>query len=317
MGQRAKACSQQWFNAQAAGDQAGMHAAHTAANAIRYGGAGSPTTPGMGAYPPGVWDILAWAIQQTQPGLTYEEAMQTAEAWLARIDILRPLLGGKSNKTPAPENPTPEPPPPGMTAADEHGYRGIYDLTAYINYAHGSGWTLSKRVTLEPDIQNFLMSELEAGVGNCTLTALTRVFAYYRDTEGKVNIPNNKTLYNDIKSIAEGYGYSDGGTSPTKINNIINDVFAKYGYAGKGSSSYIPWLLTALDELDNGRPILMNIAFGYYAKHTVTVVGYSVFTRDDEAIIFLKVHGGWSKGNRYIDWQTYATLFSFSMVRFE
>jgi len=37
-----------------------------------------------------MWDILAGVIQQRNPELSYEEAMQTAEVWLARIDILRP-----------------------------------------------------------------------------------------------------------------------------------------------------------------------------------------------------------------------------------
>ena len=93
------AYSDAWFAAQAAGDQAGMDAAHASANAIRNGGGtGSPTTPGMGAYPPGMWDILAGVIQHRNPGMTYEEAMQTAEAWLARIDILRPGVTGPAIK---------------------------------------------------------------------------------------------------------------------------------------------------------------------------------------------------------------------------
>ena len=122
----------------------------------------------------------------------------------------------------------------------ESGYGGIYSTDLYVNDKYGEGWISSNWGTLEPNIEKFLMNELEANVNNCVLTAITRVFAYYRDKENKSNIPNNEMLYNDIKTIAEEYGYSsEDGTFPTKINNIINDVFEKYGYQGEGNSIYV------------------------------------------------------------------------------
>ena len=202
----------------------------------------------------------------------------------------------------------------------QSGYGGIYDTSVYVNDKYGSGWTASSWGTLEPNVPNFLMNDLEYGANNCTLTGITRLFAYQRDNNGYTTIPDNATLYGDIKAIAEGYGYSsDGGTSPTKINNIINDVFEKYGIFGKGNSTYVWDFNTVKKEIDAGRPLLFNIAFGYYGDHTVVVIGYSVFTKNtgifQKKARFFKVYDGWTKSNRYIDYDL-INVGSFSTAEF-
>ncbi len=202
----------------------------------------------------------------------------------------------------------------------QSGYGGIYDTFAYVNDKYGSGWTASSWGTLEPNVPSFLMNDLEYGTNNCTLTGITRLFAYQRDNNGYTAIPDNVTLYGDIKAIAEGYGYSgDNGTFPTKINNIINDTLKKYGISGKGSSTYIWDFNTVKKEIDAGRPLLFNIAFGYYGDHTVSVVGYSVFTRGtglfQKTTRFFKVYDGWTRSNRYIDYDL-INVGSFSTANF-
>ena len=142
----------------------------------------------------------------------------------------------------------------------------------------------------------------------------------HRDNSEKTNIPDNETLYNDIKTIAEGYGYSDEtGTGFTKINNIINDAFEKYNYDGKGSSIYVWDFNTVKKEIDAGNPLLFNIAFGYYEDHTVTVIGYSEFSRGTgifkETKKFIKVYDGWTNSNRYIDYDL-INFGSFTTARF-
>ena len=136
----------------------------------------------------------------------------------------------------------------------KRGYGGIFEPYDYVNSKYGKGWEVTGSGTLEPDIGKFLMKDMESGANNCTLAAATRAFAYYRDNKEKTNIPDNKALYRDIKSIAEKYGYRDGGdTHFTKINNIINDTFKKYGYKGKGKSIYA-WDFKALkNEIDAGQ----------------------------------------------------------------
>ncbi len=203
----------------------------------------------------------------------------------------------------------------------ECGYGGIYDTSAYVNDKYKNGWVSSNWGTLEPNVPKFLMKDLETDANNCVLTAITRVFAYYRDNYGKDSIPDDATLYSDIKAIAEGYGYSnETGTFPTKINNIINDTFKKYGYEGEGKSIYVWDFNTVKTEIDAGRPLLFNIAFGYYGDHTVSVVGYSEFTRSNgwfrETKRFIKVYDGWTQSNRYIDYDL-INIGSFSTAKFE
>ena len=203
----------------------------------------------------------------------------------------------------------------------ECGYGGIYDTSAYVNDKYKNGWVSSNWGTLEPNVPKFLMKDLETDANNCVLTAITRIFAYYRDNYGKDSIPDDATLYSDIKAIAEGYGYSnETGTFPTKINNIINDTFKKYGYEGEGKSIYVWDFNTVKTEIDAGRPLLFNIAFGYYGDHTVSVVGYSEFTRSNgwfrETKRFIKVYDGWTQSNRYIDYDL-INIGSFSTAKFE
>ena len=94
--------SNQWFAAQAAGDKAGMAAAHDAANAIRNGlGSQSSTTSNStrrnssssskqgqqssysfeSNFSPTAWDILVAAIAVTRPALSLEQVYKTANQW--------------------------------------------------------------------------------------------------------------------------------------------------------------------------------------------------------------------------------------------
>ena len=212
--------------------------------------------------------------------------------------------------------------PWGYTAGqlnNQNGYGGIYNTYDYVNDKYGKGWSSKNWGTLEPNISRFLMNDLDENANNCTLTAITRVFAYYRDNQNMSKIPDNGTLYEDIKNIAEKYGYTaKTGTSPTKINNIINDIFKKYDYSGKGSSIYVWSFNTVKKEIDAGRPLIFNIAFGYYANHTVTVVGYSEFTRTKgmikETKKFIKVYDGWTNNDSYIDYDL-LNFGSFSVAK--
>ena len=212
--------------------------------------------------------------------------------------------------------------PTGLTAGQingQNGYGGIYDSFAYVNDKYQNGWSSKRWGTLEPNVPRFVMNRFQRNANNCTLTAITRIFAYHRNINGKSNIPDNMTLYNDLKTIAERYGYSDeDGLGPTKINNVLNDAIEKYGYEGKGRSIYIWNFDTVRTEIDAGRPLLLNIASGYYENHTVTVVGYSEFEKNGQTKKFLKVYDGWVDGNRYIDYDKFVnqSLASFSIANF-
>ena len=197
----------------------------------------------------------------------------------------------------------------------------IVDLKEYIRENYGAGYTESESGTVEPKIQTFLMKDMEKAACNCSIVAMTRILAFYRDNEGKDQIPGNKKLYNDIKSIAAIFGYDmEKGTNPVKINNILNYMLTKYGYSGKGKSTYILNFKTVKEQIDAGRPLILNIAFGYYRDHTVSVVGYNEFSkgtgRFKKKKRFIKVYDGWTDKNTYIDYDR-INIASFSKVKFD
>lgn len=205
----------------------------------------------------------------------------------------------------------------GQIPAGQNGYGGIYDPYAYVNDRYGSGWSLKNSATIS-GVPNYLQADFEYAE-NCTLSALTMIFKYHRDYSGKTNIPSNQyTLYNRIKTIATTHGYTpSGGTPPTKIDDIINDVWSYYGYSGYGWNYYLWSYSTFTTQVNNNRPSSINILGGYYSDHSVALVGYRTYQKSgysDKG--FLKVHDNWDTATRYIDYIAFAyeALASLSVV---
>ena len=117
--------------------------------------------------------------------------------------------------------------------------------------------------------------------------------------------------------MAKKYGYTEkGGTWPTKINNIIDDVLEDYGYSKSYSKGIYVWTFSGQvkKEIDNKRPVVMNIVRGYYGNHSVTVCGYSIYKSKHKLLIgsYTKTHNmictydGWKSTRRYIDYEAFA-----------
>jgi hypothetical protein len=201
----------------------------------------------------------------------------------------------------------------------QSGYGGIYDPYTYCNDRYGSGWTLksSKYLSVTPRLQN----DLEANASNCTLSSITMAFDYHR-AQGQSGIPSSiSTLYADVRSIAVGYGYTpSGGTNPTYADDIVTDLWKKYGHTnGRGNNDYILSWSTAQAEIDQNRPFVFNIGFGYYSNHSICVTGYCIYkgshwyNSDTE---FFKVNDNWTTNARYIDWDAWgsSSLGSFTKI---
>ena len=189
------------------------------------------------------------------------------------------------------------------------GYGGIYNLSQYIKDRYGDGWTLSQGKFIV-GVPIFTQNDMEKNANNCTLTAIARVLAYHRDTNDRCGIPDNKSLYEDIKSIARTHGYTaEAGTWPTEIDNIVDELIRKYGYEGAGTNLYLTEYTfdNVKKEIDANRPLLLNIAVGYYSNHTITVIGYYEYVRYQGLLNikqtkrFLRVHEGWTGEVRYIE----------------
>ncbi len=190
----------------------------------------------------------------------------------------------------------------------------ISDVYNYVINTYGTGWTMKSQKTLS--ITARLQSSFEANVENCTLSSLTQAFFYFRSSYPNI-ASNITTLYNDIKTIATSHGYtSSGGTPPTKIDNIITDIWKKYNYNnGKGNNDYLISFGIFKGEIDNDRPALFNMANGYYTNHTVLVKGYRIYEKsgifnDDKN--FLRLNDNWSTGERWIDYSAWSCCGSVS-----
>lgn len=202
----------------------------------------------------------------------------------------------------------------------DSGYGNIYDSYAYVNNKYGSGWTSSYWGTIASLVTPHLLTEWSDN-NNCTLVAMTTIFEYFRNQNIMSGIPATNTINSDVKSIATSYGYTpESGTNPWYISDIATDLLKKYGNTTGSSNSVYVWTFsTVTDDIDAKRPLISNINSGYYADHSVTVVGYSDFSRywyDDDKE-FLKVYDGWTKDGRYIDWDLFcdSTLASFTHIK--
>lgn len=171
----------------------------------------------------------------------------------------------------------------------------IANLNTYIekNY-HGAKFIEASEI----DLPDFLQRDFEAGLNNCTITSLTRVITYYFK-----DLDKNK-VYKEVFEIAKRNGYfKKYGTLPVLISRIANIYFKRNNIPIRARGVYLGNFYSHVkDEIDNFRPLLMNLASGYYKNHSLVISGYSVYKFRDMKVKFLHVYDGWNKEKSYIDY---------------
>ena len=162
---------------------------------------------------------------------------------------------------------------------------------------------ISEEIVLS-QIPSFTQSDLEGGVGNCSLTAIVRLLACFGGEDGEKRL-DEKALYQRVKELALVRGYKEAGrgTPFYRIAGVLTAALREYGIPGRGKSRYIWSLREVKRELKRGKPLIFNIAFGHYKNHTVTVVGYKRVRFGAEEKDLLCVCDGWSRTERYIDFR--------------
>jgi hypothetical protein len=202
-----------------------------------------------------------------------------------------------------------------LNGQDEYfsGYGGIEDLEAYLSFEYGPGWSVLSSLGI-PDIDSFTQDLLEPGVPNCTLVSITRVMKYYRE-HGCLQIPSNlDAIYGVVREVGVKHGYDPGKSgilrdlfvyTPFGIDNIVRETWKRFQYpGGDGRNMYFLKWEIIMEQVGLGHPLLMNIAFGDYKGHTVTVTGYAAYARKgDPTKWFVQVYDGWGMSIRYIDWK--------------
>lgn len=196
------------------------------------------------------------------------------------------------------------------------GYGGITNCKSYLKDRYGGTVSLSSSKSLS--MANFKQGDLEKDANNCTLAAITRIlYYYYKNGYTKINSNYNK-IYKKVKSIAtKYYGYtSKKGTFPTKINNIVEHVLDDYGYGKSKCNGIYIWSFNneVKKQIDNNKPVIMNIVRGFYGSHSVTVCGYAKYNVKKTTLFFttntnynmVRLYDGWRNYVRYLDYKAFA-----------
>ena len=198
---------------------------------------------------------------------------------------------------------------------EAYGYGGIDSPKKYLKDRYG-GTVSNSSISKFLSMQSFLCKDFE-NKNNCTLVAITRVLCYYYK-QGYSKLPSSyKKIYSKVLKVAKSYGYNEkDGTWPTKINNIIDKVLDDYGYPKSYSNGIYLWTFSkqVQGEIDKNRPVIMNIARGYYGNHSVTVCGYNIYktkhnflwTSYTKTHHMICVYDGWYRHVRYIDYEAFA-----------
>jgi hypothetical protein len=193
------------------------------------------------------------------------------------------------------------------------GYGGIEDLAAYLSIEYGPGWSVLSSMTI-PDIDPFTQDILEPGAPNCTLVSITRVMKYHREHGFQKIASELDDIYEVVRDVGVSHGYDPGKSgilrdlfvyTPFEIDNMVHETWKRFQYlGGYGRNAYFLKWKTIMKQLGLGHPLLMNIAFGDYKGHTVTVTGYAAYVRKGSfAKRFVQVFDGWSSSIRYLDWK--------------
>ena len=195
-------------------------------------------------------------------------------------------------------------------------YGGISNISKYLMEQYGQRGVLVKRGKSIAMNQQSMEQISGRRTRNCSVVAVTRILDYYRKINNIPGIPEDiKETYKVVEEIAESYGYTDKfGTMPFFISGITKEAFAKYGVKTKCKGVYV-WTFEkqVVKEISEGRPVIMNIARGFYKDHTIVVAGYSIWKVGDKFYPMLRVIDGWKSGYHYIDYEAFAKDISQSI----
>lgn len=162
------------------------------------------------------------------------------------------------------------------------------------------------------EMPNFLQRDFEDGTNNCTIASITRIVNYYYKDLDKFKI------YEEVFEIARRNGYFKSiGTIPFFISRIANTFFEKNNMNLKAKGIYIGNFYSHVKgEIDNYRPVLMNLGSGYYKNHSLVIFGYSIYKFRGMKIKFLHVYDGWNKTPSYIDYSDLKGFMNFPVFSY-
>ena len=183
---------------------------------------------------------------------------------------------------------------------------------SHVNQTYGSGWSYDTGDTVDGEFELLNMSDF-VGPMHCSLTSVTAIFNYHRMNGNYPNIPSDvQTLFTDVKTLASAKGYyretgTNPGTDPWYIDNLVTDLWGKYGYSGKGNNDFFFWSYATLantlkGEVEGNRPGTISFYSGSYENHTVTFYGYVDYAKEGNTNkLYLVVNDNYGTERRYVD----------------
>ncbi len=188
------------------------------------------------------------------------------------------------------------------------GYVVEKTIDAYLAERYGGGWAMLQSSAVSPPPPPLLIRSIRQGHGGCSLTALTSVFSWLRQTRNLSRLPDNpEKLYETISRTATGHGFRPGSgrTNPFRLASIIRRIWRQTSVSGNGRSYIMAGWRRMVRLIEHNLPYLLNIAFGHYGFHTVTVTGCQLWQRKAAGRkgrrLLLQVQDGWSVTPRYLD----------------
>lgn len=189
----------------------------------------------------------------------------------------------------------------------------ITDIDFYIKNYYEGAELIDENILSLP---NFTIKDLTNDRNSCSLVSLTRIINYY--------FPNLslEEIYNYIIIFARKRGYHEEcGTFPNFISEIAKSYFKFKKIPAKCRGIYFSNFYSHIkNEIDNKRPVIMNIGAGFYKNHTLNVIGYRIYKYKSLKIKILEVLDGWSREIRYLDYSALKGLlnepfYSFNLLR--
>lgn len=185
-----------------------------------------------------------------------------------------------------------------------YGGCGIKDCEGYLKERYGADPVLEKDCVLPLEVDTNLQMSGRQGAENCSVAAVARVTEFWC---GKMNVKFPHYLA-DTYQVAEvlaasKYRYTaEKGLSQLRIKPLLHETAHRYGINLDCSLHFLWNYKKHIEgEIDAGRPVILNIALGYYGNHSVTVAGYRVYGCGGKKITMLCLADGWNEGLRCID----------------
>ena len=208
-------------------------------------------------------------------------------------------------------------------------YGKIYDLNNYILEKYGDlELKENKRKSLSENIEYNISGK--NGDKDCLIVAIATVIKFHSKSGMNLLPENYSEIYEVVKNSAKRLKAYPlpliGGTTPFLADNVVRKTLKYFGIKNYSSRNYygFNWksskrkIKIMIEELNNENPFILNISYGDYGRHTVTVIGYRVYKdKEENDFLFLELADGWVGKSRYLDLSTFNVVASFTKINID